>query len=131
MHVWANDRRLSKRDRAIFNQKLDRLLQMDFKLAWDTKLLDGPVSKSKHVYKLVIHGDVMMRPMLCRGPVDNEVEYTLLFGAIEKDRKLHPKDCIDRALENRSCILNDRTWRGKHERIPTEADRGFPRPGIS
>src|SRR5689334_15911784 len=62
---WVSEERLTKRDRAALNQKLDRLCQMDFELAIATKLLAGPIYK--HIYKLVIHGDVMLRPMLCRG----------------------------------------------------------------
>jgi hypothetical protein len=30
------------------------------------------------LYKLVIHGSVMLRPLLCRGQIHVEVEYTLL-----------------------------------------------------
>ena len=77
---WVSDEKLTKRDRAILNQKLKRLCQIDFELAVGTKLLAGPIYK--HIYKLVIHGDVMLRPMLCRGPIDPHTEYTLLLGAI-------------------------------------------------
>src|SRR5437016_510013 len=70
---WVRDDRLTKRDRAVLNQKLDRLTQIDFGLATGTKLLAGPIYK--HVYKLVIHADVMLRPLLCRGPINNESEY--------------------------------------------------------
>ena len=69
---WAKDNRLTVRDRAALNQKFARLAQIDFDLAIQTKLLAGPIYK--HVYKMVIHGDVMLRPMLCRGPINNERE---------------------------------------------------------
>lgn len=112
---WVSDQRLTTRDRAVLNQKLERLVQMDFKLAIETKLLAGPIYK--HVYKLVIHGDVMLRPMLCRGPVHNESEYTLLLGAIETGGKL-PIGSKEQAETNRETILADKSRRRGHERIP-------------
>lgn len=112
---WVKDERLTVRDRAALNQKLDRLLQMDFKLAIETKLLAGPIYG--HIYKLVIHGDVMLRPMLCRGPIDNENEYTLLLGAIEIGGKL-PRGSKEQADENRRIVLADSNRRREHERIP-------------
>jgi len=83
---WVEDERLTKRDRAALNNKIRRLAQMDYALAVQTKLLAGPIYK--HVYKLVVHTDRMLRPMLCRGPIDNETEYTFLLGAIEINWKL-------------------------------------------
>jgi len=77
---WVKDDRLSVRDRAALNQKFERLVQMDFKMAIDTKLLAGPIHKSQHIYKVKIHGQVMLRPMLCKGPINNQEEYTLLVG---------------------------------------------------
>lgn len=112
---WAKDERLTVRDRAILNQKLDRLCQIDFELARGTKLLAGPIYK--HVYKLVIHGDVMLRPMLCRGPINNEEEYTVLLGAIENGGKL-PNGSKEQAEANRATILVDNARRRVHERIP-------------
>src|SRR5712691_3512216 len=101
---WVKDEKLTTRDRAILNQKLDRLCQMDFELAVGTKLLAGPIYK--HIYKLVIHGDVMLRPMLCRGPIAINTEYTLLLGAIEKNWKL-PQNASKQAEKNRLVILED------------------------
>ncbi len=63
IHEWA--RALEKPDRAKLNSKLKQLAEMDFKLAWGTKLLQGPIYA--HIYKLSIHGTVMLRPLLCRG----------------------------------------------------------------
>lgn len=73
---WARDKRLSKRDRAILNQKIRRLAQMDFDLAINSKLPAGPVHE--HIYKLRAKGSVQLRPMLCRGPLENETEYVVL-----------------------------------------------------
>ncbi len=115
IHEWVKDERLTKRDRAILNQKFDRLRQMDYQSAIGTKLLAGPIYK--HVYKLVIHGDIMLRPMLCRGPIDNDAEYTLLLGAIERNGEL-PAGSKEKAEENRETIIRDQTRRRLHEPIP-------------
>ena len=116
---WVKDERLTMRSRAVLNQKLERLCQMDFDLAIGTRLLAGPIYK--HVYKLVIHSDVMLRPMLCRGPVENDSEYTLLLGAIEMGGKL-PLGSKEQAEENRNIVLaNPETRRREHERIPNKS----------
>jgi hypothetical protein len=99
----------------MLNQKLDRLCQLDFELATGTKLLAGPIYR--HIYKLVIHGDVMLRPMLCRGPITPDTEYTLLLGAIERGGKL-PSGSMQQAEENRGTVLDDPSRRRPHERIP-------------
>lgn len=115
MLKWVKDERLTARSRAMLNQKFDRLCQMDFQLAVGTKLLAGPIHK--HVYKLVIHSDVMLRPMLCKGPINVDAEYTLLLGAVEKGGKL-PAGSKERAESNRETILKDPTRRCSHVRIP-------------
>jgi hypothetical protein len=117
---WVKDARLTTRDRAALNQKLDRLRQMDFDLAIGTKLLAGPIEKQRHIYKLVIHGDVMLRPLLCRGPIDPQTEYTLLLGAIERGGRL-PRDAPQQADDNRLSVLDDPSRRTPHERIPRQA----------
>lgn len=114
MKRWVDRERLSSRDRAALNQKLDRLRQLDFVLATGTKLL-APVHP--HVYKLRVFGDSMMRPMLCRGPIEVKLEYTLLLGAMERDRKLHPKEWKQIAIDNRTAIEQDERRRGPHERL--------------
>jgi hypothetical protein len=112
---WVKDDKLTKRDRAILNQKIARLAQDDFELAIKTKLLAGPVYK--HVYKMRIKGDVQLRPMLCRGPINNDSEYTFLLGAVETGGKL-PFGCKEKAESNRSVVLNDANRRCPHKRIP-------------
>jgi hypothetical protein len=115
---WARKVKLSHRDRALLNSKLDFLERMGFDLAHGTKLLGGPVNKQGHIYKLVVHGDVMLRPMLCKGPPEHRLdEVTLLEGAIEKDWKYHPPDAPERAAKNRLEIERDGRRRGAHERF--------------
>jgi hypothetical protein len=112
---WVRDARLSKRDRAQLNQKFTRLIQVDFTLAINTKLLAGPISG--RIYKLVIHGDVMLRPMLCKGPINNDTEYTLLLGAVEKGGRL-PAGAQEQATRNRQTVIDNPSRRRIHERIP-------------
>lgn len=104
MIEWAKADRLTVRDRAVLNQKRRRLAQMEFDLAIKTKLLAGPIYK--HIYKLVIHGDVMLRPMLCKGPVENETEYTFLLGAVETGGKL-PVGSQEKAASHRLLVVSD------------------------
>src|SRR5258708_8573143 len=110
---WVKDDRLTVRDRAKLNQKLDRLSQIEFELAIGTKLLAGPIYK--HIYKMVVHADVMLRPMLCRGPIDVPSEYTLLLGAVETGGKL-PAGSMQKAGENRQIVIEDPKRRCLHVR---------------
>ena len=112
---WVKDEKLTKRDRAILNQKITRLGQEDFDLAIKTKLLAGPIHK--HVYKMRMKGDVQLRPLLCRGPVSNDTEYTFLLGAVETGGKL-PLGCEEKAKDNRAVVVNDANRRTRHERLP-------------
>ncbi len=112
---WVRKDGLTVRDRAMLNQKLDRLCQIDFDLAKNTKLLAGPIHKD--IYKLVIHADVMLRPMLCRGPISVAAEYTLLLGAVETGGKL-PAGSREQAAANRVLVLSDPRRRCRHVRIP-------------
>ena len=98
----------------MLNQKRRRLAQIDYDLAIDTKLLAGPIYKK--IYKLVIHGDVMLRPMLCRGPVNNDQEYTFLIGATERDWKLSTGS-KEQADQRRAIVLNNPLRRTPYERI--------------
>jgi len=112
IYEWALRR--SKRDRAKLNQRFDRLAQVDFQLAVNSRLLAGPIYK--HVYKMQIHGEVQMRPLLCRGPISNETEYTLLRGATERDGVLTP-GAKEQAELDRATILSFPARRKPHARI--------------
>jgi hypothetical protein len=114
---WVKDERLSSKDRAVLNQRFDRLVQIDFRDAIATQLLAGPIQKSQHIYKLKAYGQVMLRPMLCRGPIDNEREYTLLAGAIEKGWKLTP-GALEKSIKNRETVIEKPERRCVHVRIP-------------
>ena len=112
---WVTDDKLTTRDRAKLNQKISRLAQMDYGLAINTKLLAGPIYG--HVYKLRVKGSVQLRPILCRGPIANDEEYTFLVGAVETGGKL-PVGSKEKAEARRSMVLNDANRRCQHKRIP-------------
>lgn len=119
IHEWVKKERLTERDRAALNFRFKKICQVDFDLAIGS-LISGPINKRRHIYKCVIHGNVMLRPMLCRGPRRMEEEYTLLLGAIERNNKL-PEGAEDQAEANRQTLISYPTRRRPHERIADRA----------
>jgi hypothetical protein len=112
MQEWATDQGLTKRDRAQLNQKIDMLQLNGFDL--HPRLLAGPINKQKHIYKLIVHGQRMLRPMLCKGPFDMDSEFTFLLGAIEINFKLNHDPAT--ASQNRETLISNPTRRTAHER---------------
>ena len=111
MQLWATKRGISKRDRGQLNQKIDMLQLNGFDL--HPNLLAGPINKQKHIYKLIVHGQIMLRPMLCKGPFDMGAEFTFLLGAVEINFKLDADPA--EATANRESLLADRRRRVSHE----------------
>lgn len=109
---WSE--RLQKPDLAKLNRKLD-MLRKEPELP--PQLLAGPLDGTP-IYKLRINGRVALRPMLCKGPIKNDCEFTLLFGAHEKDTVLVPEDAVLRAATRRGDVIADPTRRRRlHERV--------------
>jgi hypothetical protein len=52
--------------------------------------------------------------MLCKGPINNNIEFTLLYGAREQDRQLIPWDAVERAEIRRQEIINNQLRRCDH-----------------
>lgn len=109
--VWIREEGLTKRDIGQLDQKIDMLQMNGFDL--HPNLLAGPIKKQKHIYKLVIHGQRMLRPMLCKGPFNMESEFTFLLGAIEVNFRLN-RDPSE-ATSNRETLLADPKRRMPHE----------------
>lgn len=101
---------LTRRSRGALDSKLNMLAINGANLP--PKLLAGPIKKTGHIYKLIIHADVMLRPMLCKGPFEMESEFTLLVGAQEVQYRLIPGPEI--AVQNRNTLLADRKRRIPH-----------------
>jgi len=124
---WAKDIRLGKRDRGLLDQKLDALAALQFDMASHTHLVAGPLNNSpdKHIYKLRVNASVMIRIMLCRGPLPGESACTLLVGATERDGRLEPANAPAVAGDRRKEVLNDgRRFRRAHERFTRACERG-------
>ncbi len=119
---WLRHEAVSQRDRGQLVAKMDMLAMHGTTLM--SGLLAGPIKSKKqpknfqsHIYKLVIHGDRMLRPMLCRGPIDMDGEFTMLIGAIEVGGKLNV-DATE-AEARRQEILKDskrRELNGRYKR---------------
>ena len=103
---------LQKPQRAKLNQKLVMLVQVGSELP--PKLLSK--ARLGYIYRLKIKGNVELRLMLCEGPIDNDNEFTLLFGAEKRGEKLIPEDAEQRAKERRQEIIaNPSSRRCLHE----------------
>ena len=116
--VWIAKENITKRDIGRLNQKIDMLEQHGTDLP--PKLLAGPIKSKRnrklvsHIYKLIIHGDRMLRPMLCKGPIDLPAEFTMLLGAIEVGGILDTDSADAEAV--RQNIIADKNLRKEHER---------------
>ncbi len=106
---------LQKRDRARLNNKLDMLEKNGTNLS-HTLLSDAGEPEIK---KLRITGRkvLTLRPMLCQGPPSHKEEFTLLLGAIEKDRKTLPADAAKKAAAKRKELIANPLQRCPHERV--------------
>jgi hypothetical protein len=116
--TWRNG--LTSRSRGALDSKLNMLAISGTELP--PRLLAGPIKKTKHIYKLVIHADVMLRPMLCKGPFNMDAEFTLLLGAKEIQWELIPGP--EEAVKNREILLADKTRRRLYE--PAKPSRVAP-----
>jgi hypothetical protein len=81
------------------------------------KLLAGPIKHHANIYKIIVNGRVALRPLLCRGPIDMEREFTLLNGAVERDRRFVPANAPEVAEERRQEVITDPSLRCEHERV--------------
>ena len=80
-------------------------------------LVEGPIRGFRHIYKLKIGGKVRLRPLLCKGPIDNENELTLLMGATERDYRYDPFNAPSTAENRRQEIMVDIRRRCIHVKI--------------
>lgn len=109
--LWTKN--LEKIQKIKLNQKLDMLEQNGPNLP--PQLLAGPIFD--HVYKLKVKGKVQLRPILCKGPIYNDKEFTMLLGVKEIGNKLDPENADKIAAYNRTEIINNPKKRCSHERV--------------
>jgi hypothetical protein len=110
--AWVRKERIQKRARILLDQKIDLLREHGPELP-PGLLSSGPIDGG-HIYKLKVKGPVMLRPLLCKGPLAMKEEYTLLQGAIERNDVLPPGD-IAQAEANRQVVIGDATRRKLHD----------------
>jgi hypothetical protein len=110
--AWSQ--RLQKPERAKLNAKLDKLKNNGDELF--PLLLTG--TDTPGILKLRVKGKVQLRPMLCKGPIEIDNEYTLLLGAFEVGGNLRP-DGADRLANDlkAAVIASPATRRIIHERV--------------
>lgn len=113
---------LEKVQRAKLNERLD-------KLEHHGDVLIPQVLSPTHVagiLKLRIHGNVQLRPLLCRGPVDVRHEFTILMGAKEIGDKWSPKGAPEIAeIKKNDVKANPSMRRRDHERVSQETVKGI------
>lgn len=86
-------------------QKLDALMTVETELP--PKMLTD--TKYPQIKELRINSKEALRLLLCKGP-DPKLkgqEFTLLYGAAERDSKYVPRDALERAETNRLLVLKD------------------------
>jgi hypothetical protein len=124
IHKWLRDEDITERDRGQLVAKMD-MLAKDGTDLWPG-ILAGPIKskrepkklKPSHIYKLVVHGQRMLRPLLCRGPIDMTKEFTFLIGAIEKGNVLDV-DALDAESRRQEVIVDSegkRELNGRYKR---------------
>jgi hypothetical protein len=105
---WRNG--LTQRSKGQLDAKVNMLATAGMELP--PKLLAGPIKKTGHIYKLIIHADVMLRPMFCRGPFSMETEFTFLVGAKEIQGVLTPDPSV--AVTHREILIKTPKRRVPH-----------------
>jgi hypothetical protein len=70
-----------------------------------------------NIFKLRVQGNPKLRPLLCKGTVDNDTEFTLLIGAFEIQWEYEPKNALEIAVARRKELLNDSSKRCEHEKV--------------
>jgi hypothetical protein len=111
--AWARD---LGPDKAKFESKLNMIRTAGFDLP--PALLSR--TRSPHILKLRFFGRARIewRPMLCKGPVNNDSEATILLGAHEKGGLLVPEDADHEAERLRQKVVaNPAERRRAHERV--------------
>jgi hypothetical protein len=110
IRAWLESERVSIAQIAAFQDKIDTLEVSG------PQMVPGFISETpvaKDIYKMKIKGNKGMkqlRPMCCRGPFGPS-EFTILFGAVERDGKLIPGDAKERAQKNLMALKADPTRR--------------------
>ena len=111
MRAWSMG--LQKKEKAKLNSKIDALAMHG------ADLIPGILAPTgiPAVFKLKVHGQVQLRPMVCEGPGRGEAAFTFLLGAIEISWEYDPADAPAMAAVIRNDLLAHPDRRTEHERI--------------
>jgi hypothetical protein len=109
---WTEE--YGRRQRAQLNSKLDQLAANGEDVGSNVLL-----RMSSTILKLKVRTKgVELRPMLCKGPLAVNDEFTILIGAREEEWALVPKDVVEQAEARRGEVLAaPQARRTVHERI--------------
>ena len=110
-HGEYTDWQLQPPQRAKLDQKLEMLRTAEVdsagRVSLPTNLLAGPgYKKQKGIYKLKVHGNVQLRPMVTLGQIGDGEGWAILVRAVEKDGKLIPADAPQKATKRRAMLAN-------------------------
>jgi hypothetical protein len=111
--AWS--RGLQKPELAKLNRRL-KLLE-DNGPALAPQILAGPIKGYPHIYKLRMNGRIAVRPLLCKGPVNNDAEFTLLKGALEVGNNWVPSSAPGEAVTRRGQVLASPKRRTLHVKV--------------
>jgi hypothetical protein len=111
--IYAWSQRLQKKERAKLNSKIDALSLHGLDLIPGIVAPTGTAS----IFKLKVHGQIQLRPMLCEGPGRREPAFTLLLGAAEVSWEYIPPNAPELAAALREKLIQNPTWRRVHERV--------------
>lgn len=89
--------------RAKLNEKIDKLMLYGDLL--HPEMLSG--TSVAGIKKLRCRGKVQLRPLLCNGPINIFLEYTMLMGAKEVGNKWVPKGAPSTANNKKTEVIND------------------------
>jgi len=106
-------KKLQKVEIAKLNLRLDMLKHKGLELF--PGILTG--TPTAGILKLRIKGKTQLRPMLCKGPIDKDNEFTLLIGAIERGSKFIPSKADETANARKNKIIKNTTQRCNHARV--------------
>lgn len=95
---------------AKLEEKLDKLGQVGLELL---PVMLAPVGNTG-LLKIKVQGNPKLRPILTRGPFDQNLEFTLLKGAKEISSKFSPPNALEIALENKRLLILDKDLRTEY-----------------
>lgn len=102
---------LPRRERATLDEKMRAIQQFGIEVC----CLKGPLRGHRHLYKIRVQGPRALRPLLCRGPLEPDEEFTLLAPMVEVGDVDTPAGAKNEADRRREEIIHDPSRRMRYE----------------